>query len=100
MFRIWPERRSTIAFPQRIARCIDVSLAELARYLVQRRDLDDISAITGNMCLGSKQRSNQIARIAARFGFERMPPRGRVSLGERLDRFGEKHPRFYAGDRR
>ncbi len=84
-----PGGRPTLAFAQRVDRCVDVSLAELARYLSQRPDLDDITAIRGNMSLGSKQRSNQMARIAARFGFERVPPSGPLSFGERLHRFGE-----------
>ncbi len=84
-----PDGRPTLAFARRIDRCIDVSLAELSRYLSQRPDLDDITAIRGNMSLGAKARGDQIARIAARFGFERVPPSGPLTLGERLHRFGE-----------
>ena len=79
----------TVAFARRLDHCVDVSLSELARYCAEHKDLDDISAIRGNLVLGSTRRSAQIARIAARYGFERVNPTLPLSAGGRLHRFGE-----------
>jgi hypothetical protein len=79
----------TVAFARRLDRCIDASLLELTGFLRERADLDDVRAIRGNLVLGSKERSSQIARIAARYGFERVARSAPLSVGERLHRFGE-----------
>jgi hypothetical protein len=73
------------------ARCLrdrlDISLRELALYLMAHRELDDIAGLCGNAGLGSAQ-SEQIVRVAARFGFERVAD-APAALGERVHRFGE-----------
>ncbi len=84
-----PEAGPTLAFARRIERCLDVSLSELARYLACRDDLTDIRAIRGNMSLGASHRSEQIARLAAKYGFENFARRKPLSFGERLHRLGE-----------
>ena len=42
----------------------------LARHLKWTRALDDIVALRGNMRLGTVEQSDQLAGIAARYGFE------------------------------
>jgi hypothetical protein len=83
------EGRPTIAFARLIDRRLDASLAELARFFSERPDLSDIQVIRGHMSLGSRARSDQIARLAARFGFERVHRRTPLGLREALHRFGE-----------
>ncbi|HTV32886.1 MAG TPA: hypothetical protein VME69_07250 [Methylocella sp.] len=80
---------ATLAWARRVNQSIEVSLHELARFLSSRPDLEDIRAIRGIMSLGSSNRSNQIARLAGHFGFERISPTHRVSVMERLHRLGE-----------
>lgn len=79
----------TVGFARYVSHCVDVSLCELARYLETRDDLSDICAIRGNLVLGSRRRGDQIARIAGRYGFERVRSSPMRSSGERLHRFGE-----------
>ena len=83
------EQGPTMAFARHLNHCIDVSLLELARHVAERKDLDDIRAIRGNLVLGSKARSAQIARIAARYGFERVRSTIPLPFGQRLHQFGE-----------
>jgi hypothetical protein len=85
---LMPDGAPTLAFARRVERCIDLSLSELAGYLRGRSDLGDIQAIRGNMSLGASERSNQIARIASRYGFERAKGR-ELSFGENVHRLGE-----------
>lgn len=86
---LMPEGAPTLAFARRIERCIDFSLSELAKYLAARRDLDDIRAIRGNMSLGAQRRSEQSARLAAKYGFQRVSRHEPPSIGQSLHRFGE-----------
>lgn len=83
-----PSGGPTLAFARRIERCLDLSLAELARYLTAHADLADVKAIRGNMSLGARGRSEQIARVASKYGFKRFPRR-RSSLGDATHQFGE-----------
>jgi hypothetical protein len=84
-----PERGSDFAWGWHITRCGELSLRELVRHLAARPDLADVRAIRGNMSLGSAERSDQIARLVARYGFERVPPAGPPKLSERVHRLGE-----------
>ncbi|MBU6526434.1 hypothetical protein OGR47_05375 [Methylocystis sp. MJC1] len=84
-----PDGAPTLAFARRIERCVELSLSELAKFLAARRDLDDIRAIRGNMSLGAQHRSDQSARIAARYGFERVSQLEPPSFARTLHRLGE-----------
>jgi hypothetical protein len=83
------EMGSALAWARRIASCAEVSMRELARHLAVRPDLDDVRAIRGNMGLGSAERSDQVARLVGRYGFERIQPASPPKLGERMHRLGE-----------
>lgn len=86
---LMPDGAPTLAFARRIERCIKLSLSELAKFLAARRDLDDIRAIRGNMSLGAQHRSDQSARVAAKYGFERVSDLERRSIARSLHRLGE-----------
>jgi hypothetical protein len=60
----------TIAWARRASRGLDTSLRELARHVVQCRDLDAVSAICADMRLAPAKQCSQLARIMSRYGFE------------------------------
>jgi hypothetical protein len=60
----------TVAWARQVSRAIHTSLRELARYLHQRVELDDVAAVYGDMHLGSARQAKQLVRIVARYGFE------------------------------
>jgi hypothetical protein len=86
-FPAFPAGGPTLAWARRLNRAFDTSLRELAHFLEVRQDLDDITAICGNMAFAPAVRSAQLARLVRRFGFEKieMPQ----SFRQRLHWFGE-----------
>ena len=78
----------SVAWGLEVTRAIGISLAELARYLRLRRELDDVPAISGDMYLSTPARGDQFARIVARYGFEAVA-RGACWRPTALHRFGE-----------
>ncbi|HUN73073.1 MAG TPA: hypothetical protein VMU40_01035 [Steroidobacteraceae bacterium] len=93
MLHLWNENMPamgrngpTVAWGRHVSRAIDTSLRELARYLHQRVELDEVAALYGDMHLASARQAAQLARILARYGFE--PAKdyqgGRVGALERL----------------
>ncbi len=67
---------------------VDFSLRELARFLASHRELDDVKAIRARLALGTARHGDQIARIAARYGFEKTRSQA-PRLRERLHWLGE-----------
>jgi hypothetical protein len=61
---------ATFGWARRISRAVEASLFELAHCLAQSRELDDISALRADIPIGTTERCEQVARIAAYFGFE------------------------------
>jgi YkoP domain len=61
---------ATVGWARQIHRAIDTSLRELAHWLARQRDHNDIAAVRADMRLGTVAQSQQLARIAARYGFE------------------------------
>lgn len=80
---------SALTWARHMAKCAEISMRELARHLASRADLKDVRAVRGNLSLGSADRSNQIARLVSRYGFERIPPASPMKLTERVHRLGE-----------
>ncbi len=78
----------SVAWARQVSRAIHTSLRELARYLHQRVDLDDVVALYGNMHLGSARQAAQLARIMARYGFEAVDDHGAGRPGA-LHRLGK-----------
>lgn len=84
-----PPQGPTLAWARHADHCVDVSLRELARYLAARPSLADIRAFRANMSFGTAERSDQIARLVKRFGFEMVPAPPPQTLFARLHRLGE-----------
>ena len=82
---------ATIGWARSFSRAIQASLRQLARYLEEHAELDDIAALRADMRLGTAERGAQLLRLSARFGFE--PPAGAAPPGYwhagALHRFGE-----------
>src|SRR5262249_57804037 len=49
---LMPKQGATIAWARRMCFCIEVSLRELAKHLMARPELDDISVIRANVTFG------------------------------------------------
>jgi YkoP domain len=86
---LFPAKGPTLGWARHMSRAIDASLRELALYLAGRRDLDDVTAIRGNITFGSPEQSDQLVRIAERYGFERIAAPGSRSLRQQMRRLGE-----------
>jgi hypothetical protein len=84
-----PRGGPTIAWGRELHRGIQISLAELARYLRLRPDLADIEVIFGDVPSGAREKFGQIGRIMAHYGFEVIPEANGPTLGQRLQRLGE-----------
>jgi hypothetical protein len=84
-----PRGGPTIAWGRELHRGIQISLAELARYLRSRPDLDDIEVIFGDVPSGAREQFGQIGRIMAHYGFEVIPESNSLTLVQRLRRLGE-----------
>ena len=84
-----PKQGASIAWARRMHLCFRNSLRELARYLASRPDLDDVSIIRCNMGLGGPERSAQVVRLIARYGFEQVPGAAAMTMSERMRCFGE-----------
>jgi hypothetical protein len=81
-------RGPTVAWARRMSRAGHVSLRELARYLQQHPELDDVAAICGDMHLGSVRQAEQFTRIVSRYGFE-LVDEGEAETSGALHRIGK-----------
>lgn len=80
----------TLGWARRMSTALDLSLRELMVWLERQRDLDDVAAIRANMKFGGRSQSDQLAKISARFGFQRVDaPQVQLSAGEGLHRIGD-----------
>ena len=79
----------TLAWARRVNQAFELSLRELASFLDARRDLDDVIAISANMTLEPAERSDQLVRFVARFGFERIAATSSRSFRQQTHWFGE-----------
>jgi hypothetical protein len=86
---IVPKDGATLAWALHLSRALELSLRELALYLDACPDLNSVVALRANMSFGSAEQSEQIARIAGRYGFERAKPMEQRTVAQRLHRFGE-----------
>ena len=77
---------ATVPWAREFTYRIDVSMRDLARHLKWTRALDDVVALRGNMRLGTAAQNGQLARLAARYGFE--PATGGAGPGP-VQRFAE-----------
>jgi hypothetical protein len=79
----------TLAWGRRVNRAFNNSLRELSHFLDARGDFDDVIAICANMTFEPAERSEQLARFVARFGFERVGATGSRSFRQQMHWFGE-----------
>jgi len=63
-------RGPSVAWARHVTHDMDISLEELAKYLNEHPELNDVKAICADMCLGTNAKRNQLARIVGHFGFE------------------------------
>jgi hypothetical protein len=84
-----PQNGATIRWARQMQKGISTSLRELARYLSARPDLRDISVICGNVPSATRAQWRQIEHIMGYYGFETVMESERLTLRERLHRFGE-----------
>jgi len=84
-----PREGASIAWARQMHVCFQQSLAQLARYLAGRGDLDDISVVRCTLMFAGPERDGQMARLLARYGFELVPADNSLGLRERARRFGE-----------
>lgn len=84
-----PKNGTTIRWAREMQQSIAFSLHELARYLLSRPDLRDISFICGDVPSGTKVQSRQIEHIMAYYGFETIGADECLPIRERLHRYGE-----------
>jgi len=80
---------ATLSWGRQVSRCVDISLRELARYLVATPELADIRAVRADTRLAGRNTTEQLLRICRRLGLERGPDTAPPSLSERLRRVGE-----------
>ena len=81
-------RGPTVAWARHMSRAAHISLRELARYLQQHGELDDVAAVYGDMHLGSARQVEQFTRLVTRYGFETVDE-GEVQTDGALHRFGK-----------
>jgi YkoP domain len=82
---------ATVAWARTASRSIRSSLGQLATYLHEHPEFDDIAALRADMRLGTAEQSAQLARLSAHYGFEApagLAPAGYWRSGG-LHRFGE-----------
>jgi hypothetical protein len=84
-----PPNGTTIRWAREAQQSIKTSLSQLAQYLSSRPELRDIRVICANVPSGTKAQSQQVARIMAYFGFEAFTEHERLSVSDRIHRFGE-----------
>jgi hypothetical protein len=84
-----PREGASIAWARQMHVCFQQSLAQLARYLAERRDLNDVRVVRCTLMFAGPERDGQMARLLARYGFELVPAHNPMGLREHARRFGE-----------
>jgi hypothetical protein len=88
-FPCFSARGPTLAWGRRVNRAFKISLRELSHFLDARRDFDDVIALGANMTFEPAERSDQLARFVARFGFERVAATPSRSFRQQMHWLGE-----------
>jgi len=84
-----PREGASIAWARQMHVCFQQSLAQLARYLAERGDLNDVCVVRCTLMFAGPERDGQMARLLARYGFELIPADNPLGLREHARRFGE-----------
>ena len=86
----FPQRGPTLGWARRMCDDFEISFEELATFLENRSDLDDVMSVAGEMTFGSAEQTELVARFAARYGFVRaVAAKSNRSFSQRLHRLGE-----------
>jgi hypothetical protein len=88
-FPCFSEKGPTLGWARRVNQAFNISLRELSSFLDARCDLDDVIAISANMTFEPAERSDQLVRFVARFGFERIAATNSRSFRQQMHWFGE-----------
>ncbi|HEX8827522.1 MAG TPA: hypothetical protein VF778_05360 [Xanthobacteraceae bacterium] len=88
-FPCFSAKGPTLAWGRRVNRAFNISLRELSHFLDARRDFDDVIAIGANLTFEPAERSDQLARFVARFGFERTAAAGSRTFRQQMHWLGE-----------
>jgi hypothetical protein len=72
-----PRRGATIGWAQKMHTAMVLSLQELAHFLAQRSDLEEIAILCVNTMFTSSRRTDQTVRLMRCYGFE---PAGGANL--------------------
>jgi hypothetical protein len=84
-----PKEGASIAWARQMHVCFQQSLRQLARYLIDRPDLADVSVVRCTLMFAGPERDGQMTRLLGRYGFELVPPTTTVTSAERARRLGE-----------
>jgi YkoP-like protein len=84
-----PREGASIAWARQMHVSFQQSLAQLARYLAERGDLNDVCVVRCTLMFAGPERDGQMARLLARYGFELVPADNPMGLREHARRFGE-----------
>jgi len=84
-----PRDGASIAWARQMHVSFQQSLAQLARYLAERGDLNDVCVVRCTLMFAGPERDGQMARLLARYGFELVPADNPMGLREHARRFGE-----------
>jgi hypothetical protein len=84
-----PKEGASIAWARQMHVCFQQSLAQLARYLAARGDLNDVSVVRCTLMFAGPERDGQMARLLARYGFESVSAADTLALREGARRFAE-----------
>lgn len=79
----------SVGWARRMSRCVEGSLQALARFLVARREFEDISLLRANVTFSSPERRDRVTRVCRRFGFEEVADPANPTLLRRLHDIGE-----------
>jgi hypothetical protein len=79
----------TLSWATRVCRALDGSLCDLALCIAHRPEFSDIAALRADICIGTTKKTEQVARIAGRYGFETPRTASAPEFQRGMHRFGE-----------
>jgi hypothetical protein len=84
-----PSAGPIFSWARTFCRRLELSICELARYVEDRPELNDIVAVGANVAQGTREQRAQLTNIMRRFGFAPLPEGGSIHAEPALRRFGE-----------
>jgi hypothetical protein len=84
-----PRQGASVSWARQWQHCMAVSFRELARFLVRRPDLNDISVLRAITAFGARERSAGNILLMQRYGFEPVVDATPATMAERGRRLAE-----------